>query len=100
MGTETTRMAYSACEAVVMARMETEKTRMAYSACEAVVMAHMGTLMDQNVRLFVSCPRHINVKCTAVLLKLLISSGPIQKCRLRRMLQIKLVSSRLFVAPD
>ena len=54
MGTETTRLAYSACEADGMAHMGTEKTHLSYSACEAVVMAYMGTLMDQNVRLFAS----------------------------------------------
>ena len=40
---EATHMAYTACEAVVMAHMGTEATHMAYPACEAVSMAHMGT---------------------------------------------------------
>ena len=40
LGTEATLMAYSACEAGVMAHMGPEATHMAYPACEAVVMAH------------------------------------------------------------
>ena len=54
----------------------------------------------RNGTLFVSRSRNINVEGSAVRLKSLILSRPIQTCRLRRMLQIKLVASRVFVAPN
>ena len=45
MRTETTHMAYAACEAVVKAHVGTEATHMAHPACEAGEKAHMETLL-------------------------------------------------------